>query len=64
MPSLHCERCGLRVQFREAMLWMENCPRCEARSKTLSPLVVSPPVRWSSAPTEQSRDRGTREAVL
>jgi len=30
------------------MLWMENCPRCEVHSKTLTPLVFSPPVRWGS----------------
>ena len=28
---------------------MENCPRCEARSKTSAPLVFSPPADWGVA---------------
>jgi hypothetical protein len=27
---------------------MENCPRCEGHSKTLTPLVFGPPVKWDS----------------
>lgn len=48
MPSLYCARCGLHVQLRAELLWMENCPRCEARSKTVTPLVMSPQVNWAA----------------
>jgi len=48
MPSLYCARCGFHLRFRTEMLWMENCPRCEGHSKTLTPLVFGPPVKWDS----------------
>ena len=42
MPSLYCEHCGYRIHVRAAELWLENCPRCAVRNKTLMPLAVSP----------------------
>jgi hypothetical protein len=54
MPSLYCEHCGFRIQFRPAVLWMENCPRCQVHSKTLIPLVLSPRGRWISAQVDRS----------
>jgi hypothetical protein len=41
MSHLYCERCGLRVKIRAAFLHIDNCPRCLARSATVTRLVFS-----------------------
>jgi hypothetical protein len=48
MPSLYCDHCGYRIHVRAAELWLENCPRCAVRNKTLVPLAVSPAVAWDA----------------
>jgi hypothetical protein len=39
LPSLHCARCGLRITIQAPFMRIENCPRCLARSITVSPLT-------------------------
>jgi hypothetical protein len=39
LPSLHCARCGLKVTIQARFMRIENCPRCLARSLTISPLT-------------------------
>jgi hypothetical protein len=41
MPCLCCRRCGLDIKIQAEFLRMENCPRCLARSATVTPLVIS-----------------------
>ena len=41
MAYLHCERCGLEIKIQAAFLRVENCPRCLARTATISPLILS-----------------------
>ena len=42
MAYLHCERCGLQIKIQTALLGIENCPRCLARTATISPMTLSP----------------------
>jgi hypothetical protein len=51
MECLKCVRCGLEIPPRPARVQIENCPRCLARSATMSPMVraaarLSPAVGW------------------
>jgi hypothetical protein len=39
MEYLKCVRCGLEIRPRPARAQIENCPRCLARSATMSPMV-------------------------
>ena len=39
MELLKCVRCGLEIRPRPARVQIENCPRCLARSATMSPMV-------------------------
>jgi hypothetical protein len=39
LPSLHCARCGLEITIQATFLRIENCPRCLARSRAVSPLT-------------------------
>ena len=39
MEYLKCVRCGLEIRARPARVQIENCPRCLARSATMSPMV-------------------------
>jgi hypothetical protein len=45
MEYLKCVRCGLEIRPRPARVQIENCPRCLARSATMSPMVrtAAPP---------------------
>ena len=52
ISSLYCARCGLRTQLTPASLLLENCPRCLARSGTVTPLTVSPSPRPARARPE------------
>jgi hypothetical protein len=40
MSHLSCKRCGLQIKIRAAFLRIDNCPRCLARSATVSPLAL------------------------
>ena len=40
MPYLHCPQCGLAINAHREP-FVEHCPRCIARSRTLVELVVS-----------------------
>ena len=51
MEYLKCVRCGLEIRTRPARTQIDNCPRCLARSATMSPMVraaepLSPAVGW------------------
>jgi hypothetical protein len=51
MEYLKCVRCGLDLRPRPARVQIKHCPRCLARSATMSPLVraaepLSPAVGW------------------
>jgi hypothetical protein len=41
MPHLYCGRCGLEIKIQTACLRIDNCPRCEARSATVTPMVLT-----------------------
>jgi hypothetical protein len=41
MSYLHCGRCGLQIRIQASFMRLEHCPRCLARSATVSPLVQS-----------------------
>ena len=41
MQYLKCVRCGLEIRTRPARVQIENCPRCLARSATMSPMVLT-----------------------
>lgn len=65
MEYLRCVRCGLETRPRPARVQIENCPRCLARSATMSPMVraaesLGPPVGWgggtADAPAVADRD--------
>lgn len=63
MSYLHCPRCRLAIDTRGREPILEYCPRCAARSRTLSELVVSSsralhrprqtPTAGSSAPVDE-----------
>jgi hypothetical protein len=38
---LHCGRCGLQIRIQAEFLRLENCPRCLARTATVSPMALS-----------------------
>lgn len=66
MEYLRCARCGLEMRPRPARVQIENCPRCLARSATMSALVrvsapLSPAVGWGGRMPEEpmgaDRDR-------
>lgn len=59
MSYLHCARCGLRVKIQAAFLSIQNCPRCLARTATVTPLVLSPVAGWGSR-NRVTTDRLTR----
>lgn len=42
MAYLHCGRCGLQIKIQGTSMRIDHCPRCLARSATVSPLVQSP----------------------
>jgi hypothetical protein len=61
MSYLQCRRCGLQIRNRGTILRVENCPRCLARSATVSPLEetaswVSPTPRWGATAFERAED--------
>ncbi len=67
MSYLHCRRCGLQIRIQATFMRVENCPRCLARTATMSPLLertewVRPPVaRWraqSGEPADEPRAHG------
>ncbi len=65
MSYLQCRRCGLQIRNRGTILRVENCPRCLARSATLSPLEetaswVSPALRWGATAPERADDPRAR----
>ncbi len=39
MSYLNCRRCGLQIKIQAAYLSIDNCPRCLARSATVSPMI-------------------------
>ena len=39
LPTLHCARCGLEITIQASFLRIENCPRCLARTRIVSPLT-------------------------
>lgn len=39
MEYLKCVQCGLEIRTRPARVQIESCPRCLARSATMSPMV-------------------------
>ena len=39
MEYLKCVRCGLDIRPRGARVQIKHCPRCLARSATMSPMV-------------------------
>ena len=41
MSYLNCGRCGLEIKIQAAFLRLDNCPRCLARTATVSPLVLT-----------------------
>jgi len=41
MPHLYCGRCGLEIKIQTVYLRIDNCPRCEARSATVTPMVLT-----------------------
>lgn len=41
MPYLYCDRCRLQIRIQAAFMRIENCPRCLARSATVTPLELS-----------------------
>ena len=45
MEYLKCVRCGLDIRPRAARVQIKHCPRCLARSATMSPIVraMEPP---------------------
>jgi hypothetical protein len=54
MSYLHCGRCGLQIRIQASFMRIEHCPRCLARSATVSPLVesgtwVRPATNWETA---------------
>jgi len=62
---LQCRRCGLQIRNQSTSQRVENCPRCLARSATLSPLVenpawVSPALRWGAIAAERPDDPRAR----
>ena len=61
MPYLHCGRCGLQIRVQAHFMRIENCPRCLARSATVSPLVhsakwIRPAAGWASPAGERCGD--------
>ena len=65
MEYLKCVRCGLEIRPRPARTQIESCPRCLARSATMSPMVraaesLSPAGGWGGltreAPAGTQRD--------
>jgi len=42
MAYLYCGRCGLEIRVQVAYLEIANCPRCLARSATVTQLARSP----------------------
>jgi hypothetical protein len=55
LSYLLCGRCGLQIKVQAPFVRVENCPRCLARSATVSPLVQS--ARWSRPPVGFGRMR-------
>jgi len=41
MPQVHCGRCALDIQIQSAPSRLDSCPRCLARSGTVTPMVFS-----------------------
>lgn len=67
MAYLQCGRCGLQIKIQSPYMHIDNCPRCLARSATVSPLVqsakwISPAVGWGAGERERRYDdvRGER----
>jgi hypothetical protein len=65
MSYLHCGRCGLQIRIQASFMRIEHCPRCLARSSTLSPLVesvdwVSPEVGWAPVTADRPEDPRAR----
>ena len=53
LPYLHCERCGLQIRAQTPFMRVDNCPRCLARTATVSAMIptrtrVVPAGGWGS----------------
>jgi hypothetical protein len=58
MSYLLCDRCGLQIKIQATFMHVENCPRCLARTATVSPLVQS--AKWSRPAAGWGRERDER----
>lgn len=61
MTVLSCGRCGLEVKIQAEYLQIASCPRCLARSATVTPLTRSPDgalaaAGWGTRPADHHAD--------
>jgi hypothetical protein len=68
MAYLHCERCGLQTTIQVPVLRVENCPRCLARSATVSPMTLMsslrPAIDRAAQPSDVQRAPESRLAAV
>jgi hypothetical protein len=54
MLYMHCHRCNLTLEVRSSYLTLEHCPRCIARARIATPLVIRNDQPYSGSTATQT----------